>query len=64
MNKFKSFSKRLLKNRKGQGMVEYILILVVVVAIVMAVKEPLKAYVGGDMMETLKSAIGNAMGGG
>ncbi len=34
MLKMKSFSKRLLKNNKGQGMVEYILILVVVVAIV------------------------------
>lgn len=38
MRKFKSFSKRLVKNNSGQGMVEYILLLVVVVAIVMAMK--------------------------
>lgn len=64
MNKFKSFSKRLLKNRKGQGMVEYILILVVVVAIVMAAKPILTQYVEGSMLENLKEQIGNAMGGG
>lgn len=58
----KSFSKRLLKNNKGQGMVEYILILVVVVAVVMAIKPMLKDYVQGSMFENLKSQIGNVMG--
>lgn len=38
MKKMKSFSKRLLKNKSGQGMVEYILLLVVVVGIVMFMK--------------------------
>lgn len=39
MRKFKSFSKRLLKNKSGQGMVEYILLLVVVVGIVVVMKD-------------------------
>lgn len=38
MKKLKTFSKRLMKNDRGQGMVEYILLLVVVVGIVMALK--------------------------
>lgn len=55
MKKLKSL-KSVLKNTRGQGMVEYILILVVVVAIVLAVKEPLKNYVTGDLMEKLRNA--------
>ncbi|MBX2987976.1 MAG: hypothetical protein KF802_08760 [Bdellovibrionaceae bacterium] len=58
MNQIKSFSKRLLKNTKGQGMVEYILLLVVVVAIVMAMKTPLTKY-AADYIEQLNGKIGN-----
>lgn len=58
MKKLKSFSKRLMKNNKGQGMVEYILLLVVVVAIVMAVKPIFSSYVQGDLFENLKAQIG------
>lgn len=64
MNKLKSFSKRFLKtvkNNRGQGMVEYILILVVVVAIVMAMKGQLKEYVSKDMFNNLTGQIGNVM---
>lgn len=61
MNKLKSFSKRLLKNTKGQGMVEYILILVVVVAIVMAMKGQLKSYVSGQMFDSLTGQINDVM---
>ncbi len=63
MMKLKAFSKRLISNNKGQGMVEYILILVVVVAIILAVKGKLKGMVEGDMFEDLKSKIGNVMQG-
>lgn len=38
MKKLRSFSKKLFKNKKGQGMTEYILLLVVVVGIVMMFK--------------------------
>lgn len=58
----KSFSKRLLKSAKGQGMVEYILMLVVVVAIVFAMKDKLKDYVSGDMFNSLTSQIEGVMG--
>ena len=61
MKQFKSFSKKLARNNQGQGMVEYILLLVVVVAIVMAVKGQLSTYVQGTMMGNLTSALGNAM---
>lgn len=61
MNKFKQFSKRLMKNNKGQGMVEYILLLVVVVAIVMALKPAISQYVQGDMFENLKGQITGVM---
>ena len=42
MKKLKTFSKRLMKNDRGQGMVEYILLLVVVVAIVVIMKDRFK----------------------
>lgn len=61
MLKMKSFSKRLLGNNKGQGMVEYILILVVVVAIVAAVKGKLSSYVQNDMFNSLKDQISGVL---
>lgn len=61
MGKIKGFSKRLAKSQRGQGMVEYILILVVVVAIVMAMKDKLKTYISGEMFDNLKGQIENTM---
>lgn len=43
MIKLKKFSKKLIKSNKGQGMVEYILLLVVVVGLVFAFKGKIKA---------------------
>lgn len=56
MKKFTRYSKRLLKNQQGQGMVEYILLLVVVVALITVFKEPLKKAVL-DKVESLSAAI-------
>lgn len=61
LGKIKAFSKRLAKSTAGQGMVEYILILVVVVAIVMVMKDRLKQYVSEDMFNNLKGQIDNTM---
>lgn len=63
MNKLKSFSKRVLKNNRGQGMVEYILLLVVVVAIVMALKGKLTSYVEGDLFNSMKDKVSGVFGG-
>ncbi len=49
---------RRMKSNKGQGMVEYILILIVVVAIVMAAKKPLMDFVQNDLMGRLTGAAG------
>ncbi|AFX99820.1 Flp1 family type IVb pilin [Bdellovibrio bacteriovorus] len=43
MKKFKNFSKKLLKNERGQGATEYILLLVVVVALVVIFKDKIKS---------------------
>lgn len=51
MKKFKSFSKNLLKNKRGQGATEYILLLVVVVALVMLFKEKIKTTMDGKLTE-------------
>ena len=53
MKSFKNFSKRFLKNERGQGMVEYILLLVIVVAVVTIFKKPLMDMVNGKI-EDLK----------
>lgn len=52
--KFTSFSKKLLKNQSGQGATEYILLLVVVVALVIMFK--------GKIQETMTSKIGDLQG--
>lgn len=57
MNKLKTFTKRLLKNKKGQGMVEYILLLVVVVAVVTMFKTEIMSVVTQKIGD-LKSSIG------
>ncbi len=54
--KFKSFSKKLFKNQRGQGATEYILLLVVVVALVVMFKNQIKTAMEGQI-ETLKGKI-------
>lgn len=56
MKSLKKFSKRLLKNERGQGMVEYILLLVVVVGIVMVFKDKIKDTVA-DKINNLSGDI-------
>ncbi|KHD88535.1 MAG: hypothetical protein OM95_08470 [Bdellovibrio sp. ArHS] len=51
MKKFKNFSKNLLKNKQGQGATEYILLLVVVVALVVMFKDKIRT--------TMEEKIGN-----
>ncbi|WP_374029508.1 Flp1 family type IVb pilin [Bdellovibrio bacteriovorus] len=57
MKKFKNFSKKLLKNKSGQGATEYILLLVVVVALVLMFKDQIKTTVSGKISE-LQGMIG------
>lgn len=54
--KFKNFSKKLLKNQSGQGATEYILLLVVVVALVVMFKDQIKSTVSSKISE-LQSSI-------
>jgi Flp pilus assembly pilin Flp len=61
MKKFKNFSKNLLKNKRGQGATEYILLLVVVVALVMMFKSQVKSALDGKLSE-LKESIGSFSG--
>ena len=58
MKRFKSFSKNLLKNRSGQGATEYILLLVVVVALVVMFKERIKETMESKL-NALKGSIEN-----
>ena len=58
MKSLKKFSKRLMKNERGQGMVEYILLLVIVVAVVTIFKKPLMEMVQGKI-DDLKGAVGS-----
>lgn len=51
MKNFKNFSKKLLKNRAGQGATEYILLLVVIVGLVM--------LFGNDIKGIMTEKIGN-----
>ncbi|MFS4459030.1 Flp1 family type IVb pilin [Bdellovibrio sp. HCB2-146] len=57
MKKFKNFSRKLLKNQSGQGATEYILLLVVVVALVLMFKNQIKETVSGKISE-LQGMIG------
>lgn len=61
MKLFKSFSKKLLKNQSGQGATEYILLLVVVVALVMMFKTQIKGALDGKLSE-LSGSISNFKG--
>lgn len=51
MKKFKNFSKNLLKNKSGQGATEYILLLVVVVALVLMFKDRIRSTMEGKIGE-------------
>ena len=57
MKKFKNFSRKILKNQSGQGATEYILLLVVVVALVLMFKNQIKETVSGKISE-LQGMIG------
>lgn len=61
MKSFKSFSKKMFKNESGQGATEYILLLVVVVALVLMFKNQIKSAVSGKLGE-LESSISNFSG--
>ena len=61
MNKIKKILKQLWQDESGQGATEYILILVVAAAIVLAFKGKIMSYITdatGDAGERIKSAIG------
>ncbi len=58
MKKLKNISKKLLKNERGQGATEYILLLVVVVAIVMMFKDRISSTVKDKMSELQGSISG------
>lgn len=57
MKSLKSFSKKMLKNQSGQGATEYILLLVVVVALVVMFQGKIKSALG-DKVGELTSAFG------
>ncbi|WP_413289600.1 Flp1 family type IVb pilin [Bdellovibrio sp. HCB337] len=58
MKSFKSFSRKLIKNQSGQGATEYILLLVVVVALVVLFKDKIKTAVDGKLGELNQSIQG------
>lgn len=58
MKKFKNFSKNLLKNKRGQGATEYILLLVVVVALVLLFKDKIRGTMEGKLDELSGSISG------
>lgn len=58
MKKFKNFSKKLLKNQSGQGATEYILLLVVVVALVVIFKDKIKTTMDSKVGELSEKISG------
>ena len=61
MKKFTNFSKKLLKKQSGQGATEYILLLVVVVALVLLFQKEIKSIVA-DKISQLKGSISGVTG--
>ncbi len=61
MKKFKNFSRKLLKNQSGQGATEYILLLVVVVALVVMFKGKIQSTVS-DKIAELQGSISSVTG--
>lgn len=57
-NKFKIFSKKLSKDQSGQGATEYILLLVVVVALVLLFKDKVRSAFDGKLSELSGSISG------
>ncbi len=51
MNKIKSFAKRLWNDESAQGATEYILLLVVVVAVVMLFKDKIKTALNAKLAD-------------
>jgi Flp pilus assembly pilin Flp len=58
MKLFKSFSNKLRKSESGQGATEYILLLVVVVALVLLFKDKIKTTMDGKLSELQSSISG------
>lgn len=58
MKSLKSFSKKTLKSQSGQGATEYILLLVVVVALVLMFKTQIKSALDGKLSELNSSISG------
>ena len=56
-------SKELVNNERGQGMLEYILLVVVIVGLVFAAKGFLGDRVN-DIKDRMASEVGNVLGGG
>lgn len=56
MMNLKKFSKKLLKSQSGQGATEYILLVVVIIALVAAFKTPIREAIVGKT-ESLKTGI-------
>lgn len=61
MKKIKNFAKNLWKDESAQGATEYILLLVVVVAVVFLFKDNIKSALSGKL-DTLGNDIGNFNG--
>lgn len=62
MIKLKTNFSQKMKDQRGQGMLEYILLLVVIVGLVFLLKEPLKTQVEsiqGKLKDSVGSIIGN-----
>lgn len=57
MKKISSTIKNLIKDESGQGTTEYVLLLVVLVAIAMLFRKQIQSIIG-DKIEEIKSAIG------
>ncbi|RYZ80913.1 MAG: hypothetical protein EOP04_24945 [Proteobacteria bacterium] len=58
MKSLKSFSKKTLNSQSGQGATEYILLLVVVVALVIMFKGQIKSALDGKLSELNSSISG------
>ena len=61
MKRLKNFARKLWKDESAQGATEYILLLVVVVAVVMLFKEKIKTALQGKL-DSLGSDIGGFSG--
>lgn len=60
MSSLKKFSKKMLKNQRGQGMIEYVLLVVIVIGLIVMFKEPIKTKFG-EIMGDLDGKIGEVL---